>query len=110
MSIRYRVAVQGFSAFEKATFESFFRLAARRAWVSRGRVGGDGRLRALARPTAAAIGLCDGQAPISKTRHGRAHAEPATMTHARACGSFIHIGQVALTEKAAEELGAAADA
>lgn len=31
MSIRYRVAVQGFSAFEKATFESFFRLAARRA-------------------------------------------------------------------------------
>lgn len=30
MSIRYRVAVQGFSAFEKATFESFFRLAARR--------------------------------------------------------------------------------
>ena len=31
MSIRYQVAVQGFSAFEKATFESFFRLAARRS-------------------------------------------------------------------------------
>ena len=31
MSIRYRVAVQGFSAFERATFESFFRLAARRS-------------------------------------------------------------------------------
>ncbi|PPE71065.1 response regulator [Caldimonas thermodepolymerans] len=30
MSASYRVAVQGFSAFEKATFESFFRLAARR--------------------------------------------------------------------------------
>ncbi|HWP19500.1 MAG TPA: response regulator [Burkholderiaceae bacterium] len=29
--MRYRVAVQGFSAFERATFESFFRLTARRA-------------------------------------------------------------------------------
>ncbi|AKJ32038.1 response regulator [Caldimonas brevitalea] len=31
MSIRYRVAVQGFSSFERATFEAFFRLAARRS-------------------------------------------------------------------------------
>ncbi|MFN3296674.1 response regulator [Caldimonas sp.] len=30
MSMRYRVAVQGFSAFERSTFQSFFRLAARR--------------------------------------------------------------------------------
>lgn len=30
MSMRYRVAVQGFSPFERSTFQSFFRLAARR--------------------------------------------------------------------------------
>lgn len=30
MSMRYRVALQGFSAFERSTFQSFFRLAARR--------------------------------------------------------------------------------
>lgn len=30
MSLRYRVAVQGFSPFERSTFQSFFRLAARR--------------------------------------------------------------------------------
>ncbi|MCW7540046.1 response regulator [Aquabacterium sp. A7-Y] len=31
MKVPYRVAVQGFSAFERATFEAFFRLAARRS-------------------------------------------------------------------------------